>query len=325
MFPGRRHAGRIFFNEVQLSGAVPQVCVLFGPERGRRRLHPRVLRRRDHARRQRVDVPRLAAHGRDGDRREGHARGDGRRARCTPARPAAATSSSRPTRRPSTSPSATSPTSRPTATRSRRPRRRPRPPSSTTPIRELVPADENKPFDMHELIDALVDEGSFLEVNKRWAKELDRRLRAARRPRRRHRRQPAEVQGRRAVRRLRRQGGALHLDLRRVQHPAAVPRRRAGLHDRHRGRAPGDHPPRREDDRGRVARRPCRSSAWSCARPTAPACTRWPARPSSPTLRSRCRRAKIAVMGPRPPSTPSSTTSSRRSRTRPSATHAARS
>src|SRR5215211_5262815 len=31
MFPGRRHAGRIFFNEVKLSGAVPQVCVLFGP------------------------------------------------------------------------------------------------------------------------------------------------------------------------------------------------------------------------------------------------------------------------------------------------------
>ena len=31
MFPGRRHAGRIFFNEVQLSGVVPQVCMLFGP------------------------------------------------------------------------------------------------------------------------------------------------------------------------------------------------------------------------------------------------------------------------------------------------------
>src|SRR3978361_817204 len=31
MFPGRRHAGRIFFNEVRLSGAVPQICVLFGP------------------------------------------------------------------------------------------------------------------------------------------------------------------------------------------------------------------------------------------------------------------------------------------------------
>src|SRR5207302_4876615 len=31
MFPGRRHAGRIFYDEVQLSGVVPQICLLFGP------------------------------------------------------------------------------------------------------------------------------------------------------------------------------------------------------------------------------------------------------------------------------------------------------
>ena len=31
IFPGRFHAARIFYNEVQLSGVVPQVCVLFGP------------------------------------------------------------------------------------------------------------------------------------------------------------------------------------------------------------------------------------------------------------------------------------------------------
>ena len=31
MFPGRRGAGRIFHNEVRMSGRVPQVCVLFGP------------------------------------------------------------------------------------------------------------------------------------------------------------------------------------------------------------------------------------------------------------------------------------------------------
>src|SRR5439155_4512964 len=31
VFPGRYHAGRIFYNEVQLSGVVPQVCILFGP------------------------------------------------------------------------------------------------------------------------------------------------------------------------------------------------------------------------------------------------------------------------------------------------------
>jgi methylmalonyl-CoA decarboxylase subunit alpha len=31
LFPGRRGAGRIFYNQVQASGRVPQVCCLFGP------------------------------------------------------------------------------------------------------------------------------------------------------------------------------------------------------------------------------------------------------------------------------------------------------
>ncbi|QHZ47162.1 MULTISPECIES: acyl-CoA carboxylase subunit beta [unclassified Bacillus (in: firmicutes)] len=31
MFPGRRGAGRIFYNQVKLSGRIPQVCLLFGP------------------------------------------------------------------------------------------------------------------------------------------------------------------------------------------------------------------------------------------------------------------------------------------------------
>ncbi len=31
MFPGRRGAGRIFFNQVNLSGQIPQICLLFGP------------------------------------------------------------------------------------------------------------------------------------------------------------------------------------------------------------------------------------------------------------------------------------------------------
>jgi acetyl-CoA carboxylase carboxyltransferase component len=45
-------------------------------------------------------------------------------------------------------------------------------PASDTPLREIVPEDENKPFDMREFIDALVDADSFLEVQKRWAKEI---------------------------------------------------------------------------------------------------------------------------------------------------------
>jgi acetyl-CoA carboxylase carboxyltransferase component len=39
-------------------------------------------------------------------------------------------------------------------------------------IAELIPADENKPFDIKLLIDALVDDGSLLEIQPRWAKEL---------------------------------------------------------------------------------------------------------------------------------------------------------
>ncbi len=31
MFPGRRGAGRIFYNEANLSGVIPQICCLFGP------------------------------------------------------------------------------------------------------------------------------------------------------------------------------------------------------------------------------------------------------------------------------------------------------
>jgi acetyl-CoA carboxylase carboxyltransferase component len=45
-------------------------------------------------------------------------------------------------------------------------------PASDTAIRAIVPDDENKPFDVYDLLDSLVDADSFLEVQKRWAKEL---------------------------------------------------------------------------------------------------------------------------------------------------------
>ena len=121
-----------------------------------------------------------------------------------------------------------------------------------------------------------------------------RRLRAARRARGRDRRQPAEVQGRRAVRGLRRQGRALHLDVQRLQRPAAVPGRRAGLHDRHRGRAPGDHPPRREDDLGRL-----RGDRPEALRDRAQGLRRRPVRDGRPGLRPR--RHARAADAPRSP------------------------
>ena len=66
----------------------------------------------------------------------------------------------------------------PTNWQSQPPPAQPAPPASQgeasdrSGIAELIPADENKPFDIKLLIDALVDDGSLLEIQPRWAKEL---------------------------------------------------------------------------------------------------------------------------------------------------------
>ncbi|HEX6274359.1 MAG TPA: carboxyl transferase domain-containing protein, partial [Polyangiaceae bacterium] len=54
----------------------------------------------------------------------------------------------------------------PTAAGARAPR------GDAAKLGSVVLADENKPFDMRAVIDALVDEGSFLEMKARFAKEL---------------------------------------------------------------------------------------------------------------------------------------------------------
>ena len=251
MFPGRRHAGRIFFNEVKLSGAVPQVCVLFGPSAAGGAYIPAfcdVVIMRDGNASMYLGSPRMAemvigehvsleemggAKMHTGVSGCGHflvktdaegielakrylgylpfALGGGAAARA--ARAAVRGRAADPRADPRRREQAVG-----HARAARRGRRR-----------RLVPRGPQA-----------LGEGA------------DRRLRAARRPRGRDRRQPAEVQGRRAVRRLGRQGRALHLDLQRLRHPAAVPRRRARLHDRHGGGAPGHHPARGEDDLRRL-------------------------------------------------------------------------
>jgi acetyl-CoA carboxylase carboxyltransferase component len=45
-------------------------------------------------------------------------------------------------------------------------------PASGPPISEIVPENEKDPFDVKELIGAIADADSFLEVQERWAKEL---------------------------------------------------------------------------------------------------------------------------------------------------------
>jgi acetyl-CoA carboxylase carboxyltransferase component len=46
------------------------------------------------------------------------------------------------------------------------------PPASDRPLSEIVPAAQNQPFNMYDVIDSLIDGGSFLEVKKLFAPEL---------------------------------------------------------------------------------------------------------------------------------------------------------
>jgi acetyl-CoA carboxylase carboxyltransferase component len=48
----------------------------------------------------------------------------------------------------------------------------PRDPAPHRPVEEIVPVRENLAFDIHELIDAVIDEGSWFEMKALWAKEL---------------------------------------------------------------------------------------------------------------------------------------------------------
>jgi methylmalonyl-CoA decarboxylase subunit alpha len=48
----------------------------------------------------------------------------------------------------------------------------PVPPSSDEAVGDIVPVDENKPFDIHRLLDVLLDAESFFEIQPRWAREL---------------------------------------------------------------------------------------------------------------------------------------------------------
>src|SRR5260370_26958006 len=48
----------------------------------------------------------------------------------------------------------------------------PVPPASDRPLQDIVPEAQNKPFNMYDFIDSLVDGGSFFEVKKLFAPEL---------------------------------------------------------------------------------------------------------------------------------------------------------
>jgi acetyl-CoA carboxylase carboxyltransferase component len=173
MFPGRRGAGRIFYNQVRLSGVVPQVCVLFGPSAAGGAYIPAfcdLVIMRDGNASMYLGSPRMAemvigeqvsleemggARMHTGVSGCGHQLVKSDAEGIETARRYLSYLPGSWEQEPPPAPPAPS-----------------RAPADGRTISELIPADENKQFDMRSLIDALVDEDSLLEIHPRWAREL---------------------------------------------------------------------------------------------------------------------------------------------------------
>jgi methylmalonyl-CoA decarboxylase subunit alpha len=172
MFPGRRGAGRIFHNQVKLSGLVPQVCVLFGPSAAGGAYIPAfcdIVIMRDGNASMYLGSPRMAQMviGEDVTLEEmGGARMHTGVSGCGHVLVSSDEDGVDAAKRylsylpndwesqPQTSAAG------------------PAGPPASPSIGELIPADENKPFDMRLLLDALLDADSLMEIHARWAKEL---------------------------------------------------------------------------------------------------------------------------------------------------------
>ncbi|HEV7528586.1 MAG TPA: acyl-CoA carboxylase subunit beta [Solirubrobacteraceae bacterium] len=173
MFPGRRGAGRIFHNQVKLSGVVPQVCVLFGPSAAGGAYIPAfcdlVIMREGNASMY-LGSPRMAEmvigekvtlEEMGGARMHTGVSGCGHQLVKSDEEGIATAR-----RYLSYLPGNWQQAPPPAAAA----------PAGALPdgqaMGDVIPADENKPFDIKALIGALVDDGSLMEVHPRWAKEL---------------------------------------------------------------------------------------------------------------------------------------------------------
>ncbi len=168
MFPGRRGAGRIFHTQVKLSGVVPQVCVLFGPSAAGGAYIPAfcdlVVMHATNASMY-LGSPRMAEMviGEKVTLEEmGGARMHTTVSGC--AHLLAATDAE-----------AIAVVRRylsyfPSSWRASAPAAPPLDPDGR--LDGVVPEDENRAFDVHALLDGLLDAGSFFEVHPGWAREI---------------------------------------------------------------------------------------------------------------------------------------------------------
>ncbi|WP_411501882.1 acyl-CoA carboxylase subunit beta [Brevibacillus centrosporus] len=171
MFPGRRGAGRIFYNEVKLSGKIPQICILFGPSAAGGAYIPAfcdIVIMVDKNASMYLGSPRMAEMV-IGEKVSLEELG-GARMHCTvsgcgdvlAANEEEAIQSAR-----------TYISFFPPNYTVEPPEAAAKPPVETAKeISAIVPENQNAAFNMHDLITALVDEGSFYEIKKLFAQEL---------------------------------------------------------------------------------------------------------------------------------------------------------
>jgi methylmalonyl-CoA decarboxylase subunit alpha len=194
MFPGRRGAGRIFYNEVRMSGVVPQVCVLFGPSAAGGAYIPAfcdiVIMREGNASMY-LGSPRMAEmvigervtlEEMGGARMHTSVSGCGHQLvksdedgielakRYLSYMPSNWMDKPPGLRSGAGAAVGDTVTANGVAQADRGGEGAPA--SAGATIGKIVPSDENKPFDMRELIAALVDADSLLEIHPRFAREL---------------------------------------------------------------------------------------------------------------------------------------------------------
>src|SRR5262245_29017977 len=170
IFPGRYHAGRIFYNEVQLSGVVPQLCVLFGPSPAGSAYLPALtdcVIMVDGKASLYVGSPRMVEMA-IGEKTDLEDLG-GARMHCTVSGCGDVLAAS--------DEDAIELCKRylpymPGSYRERPPAAPAVAPRPGRPIEEIVPYDQRKWFDMYEVIERVIDAGSFFEIKRLFAPEV---------------------------------------------------------------------------------------------------------------------------------------------------------
>ena len=170
MFPGRRHAGRIFANQVRMSGQVPQVAILFGPSPAGAAYVPAfsdlVIMVDGHANAS-LGSPRMAEMV-IGEKVSLEEMG-GARMHCTKSGLGDLLARDDPD---ALALCRSYLSYMPQHWEDALPRVPSRPPAPGPSLAEIIPTDQNRPFDMHGVIDRIVDEASFFEIKPLFAPEI---------------------------------------------------------------------------------------------------------------------------------------------------------